>query len=250
MAHLYLDERLTESELCPGLCVTITGDEARHAVRVSRLRAGERTLVGNGDGVLGIGEVTSVSGDSFTVLLDTVNTAPPTLPRLGIIQALAKGDRGDRAVELATEFGADVVLPWAAQRSIVRWTAEKSRRGVAKWQRIAREASKQSLRSRVPHVGEVTSTSEICALAARDSTAVVVLDPGADLSLGAWASNALQDVQVVYLVVGPEGGITDEELRQMTDSGALALRLGETVLRTSSAGPAALAVLNAGLNRW
>ncbi|WP_125099560.1 16S rRNA (uracil(1498)-N(3))-methyltransferase [Leucobacter chromiireducens] len=252
MANLYLAEELPATAFAPGATVEIGGDEAHHAVRVSRLRAGERILVGNGAGALAEGEAILVEKQRFVVRIESVTEQAPPAPRLTLVQALAKGDRAERAVEQATEFGVDAITPWGAERSVSRWSgAEKAERGAAKWRRIAREAAKQSLRPWLPEVNEPIGIAELAAAAARADTAVLLLHPRGELALSAWAPDAdIAALAEIRIVIGPEGGFSDAELDTLEGAGATILVLGETVLRTSSAGPAALAVLNAALGRW
>lgn len=254
MAHLYYREDLPDEALRVGALVEITGDEARHAVRVSRLRIGERTMVGNGLGVLGVGEVERADRDRFAVRLDEVRTEGRPTFELVLVQALAKGDRDERAVEQATEFGVDRIVPWQAERSVSRWDgaggAEKTAKGVAKWARIAREAAKQSLRAHIPVIEDPVGLEALCERAAGEP--VVVLHPQGTESLSAWARRASETSTHgrLHLVVGPEGGLAEREIEALAAAGAHVVVLGPTVLRTSSAGPAALAVLNAALGRW
>ncbi|MFT4231917.1 MAG: RsmE family RNA methyltransferase, partial [Leucobacter sp.] len=172
MANLYYREDLADDALVAGALVEVIGEEARHAVRVSRLRVGERILVGDGRGALGEGVVEHAARDRFAVRLETVRSDPEPETRLVLVQALAKGDRDERAIEQATEFGVDAVAPWQAARSVSRWDgaggAEKVAKGLAKWARIAREASKQSLRARIPEVRDLATLDGLRALAATD----------------------------------------------------------------------------------
>lgn len=257
MANLYYREDLDEGALTVGALVEVTGEEARHAVRVSRLRAGERILIGDGAGALGEGIVEAVAKDRFAVRLEAVHRARVPETSLVLVQALAKGDRDERAVEQATEFGVDAVVPWQAARSVSRWdgsgASDKAAKGVAKWRRIAREASKQSLRARIPEVRDPVGLAELCEIAGGAGAEVVVLHPRGDRTLSAWAARcaALETrAAEILVVVGPEGGLADDELDAFEAAGARVLVLGSTVLRTSSAGPAALAVLNVALDRW
>lgn len=249
MANLYFTDGLAPEAFEAGAIVEVTGEEARHAVRVSRLRVGERIMVGDGLGSVGEGPVESAERDRFAVRLESVRRDPSPAQRVVLVQALAKGDRDERAVEQATEFGVDAIVPWEAVRSVSRWGAEKAAKGVAKWARIAREASKQSLRSRVPEVAEPVRLERLCEVAGRDGVRVVALHPRGGEKLTVWAADAAAAREIV-LVVGPEGGFADEELDALEAAGAAVRVLGETVLRTSSAGPAAIAVLNAALGRW
>lgn len=244
MANLYFDETL--SGTAPGERLTVSGEEGRHAVRVSRLRVGEQTIVGNGRGLRAFGAVEELGRDSFTIGVERVAEAPAPARRIVLVQALAKGDRDERAVEQATEFGVDAILPWQAERSISRWSGDKAEKGVAKWSRIAREASKQSMRAWIPEVLPAVRTSGLAGVDGH----LLALHPRGDERLSAWTP---ADDRDVYLVVGPEGGLSDAELDALTAPGVGERRivlLGDAVLRTSSAGPAALAVLNAALGRW
>ncbi|MGK0716004.1 16S rRNA (uracil(1498)-N(3))-methyltransferase [Leucobacter sp. W1153] len=254
MAHLYYREDLAAADLTVGNVVEVLGDEARHAVRVSRLRVGERIIVGDGAGTAGHGEVTVVDRDRFAVRFDSVYRDQPTKSRLVLVQALAKGDRDERAVEQATEFGVDRIMPWQAERSVSRWDGEKTPRGVAKWQRVAREAAKQSLRVRIPQVDPLVTLSGLCELAGTAGTHLLVLHPRGVERLSAWARQ-LGDAEgdacrEIIVIVGPEGGLSDREIDALERAGAQVVQLGDAVLRTSSAGPAALALLNAALGRW
>lgn len=247
MANLYFDESLRASDLAEGSLVTVTGDEARHAVRVSRLRVGEQTLIGNGAGVLAHGVAEAVDRDRFTVRVESVRMVPAVGRRLILAQALAKGDRDERAVEQSTEFGVDAILPWQADRSVSRWDGDdKASKGLAKWQRIAREASKQSMRSWIPEVLPSTALAGLLELAA--TADVIVLHPRGESRLSEWRP-AGEERDIIF-VVGPEGGLTDAELDALEAAGASIRVLGDAVLRTSSAGPAALAALNVALGRW
>lgn len=242
MAHFYLSEELTEAVV--GSTVSVTGAEARHAVTVSRITVGEEISIGNGSGLVVHGVVVSAEHTELVVEAVTVSQAPASSPAVWLAQALAKGDRDEYAVQQATELGVDGVIPWSAQRSIVKWEGAKLRKGHDRWEAIVREASKQSLRSWVPEVAELASTAVLCTLA--KDTRMLVLEPTATLRLSALKP----DGRDVVLVVGPEGGIAPGELSRLEGAGAELVRLGHTILRTSSAGPAAIALLNAQLGRW
>lgn len=248
MANLYFDE--TIGQVAQGDLLTVSGDEARHAVRVSRLRVGEETTVGNGRGTLVRGVVEEVDRDRFALRALAIAESPEPEERLVLVQALAKGDRDERAVEQATEFGVDAIVPWQAARSVSRWDGERAVKGIAKWAKIAREASKQSMRARIPDVHEPVTLAGLLELARTGTADVVALHPRGSERLSSWRPEPGSG-RDVYLVVGPEGGFDDRELDAIeAQEGASILVLGDTVLRTSSAGPAALAVLNTGLGRW
>ncbi|MCU1515183.1 MAG: rRNA ((1498)-N(3))-methyltransferase [Microbacteriaceae bacterium] len=242
MAHFYLSEDL--EPVAAGTRISVTGAEARHAVTVSRIQPGERISVGNGSGFVVTGDVISAEASEFVVEVGFVMETAPASPAIWLAQALAKGDRDEYAVQQATELGVDGVIPWSAQRSIVKWEGAKVRKGHDRWQAIVREATKQSVRPWIPEVADLASTVILAALAAE--TRMLVLDPEADLAL----STLELDARDVVVVVGPEGGIAPSELSRLTAAGATPVRLGDTVLRTSTAGPAAIAVLSAKLGRW
>lgn len=261
MAHLYIATELRSQHPEAGSTVTVNGPEARHAVTVSRLRVGEEVLVGDGAGLVVHGRATACAKDAFSVAVTQVQDTERPSPRITLIQALAKGDRDERAVEQATEFGVDAIVPWQAERSVSRWPDRaKIDRGVAKWERIATEASKQSLRSWIPDVRPPVSAPDIEHLARAERTLVVVLDPrGAERLTELLASVTAEaaasggnagHVEEFIVVIGPEGGITDAELERFAAAGARTVRLGQEVLRTSSAGPAAIAIISASLGRW
>jgi 16S rRNA (uracil1498-N3)-methyltransferase len=161
------------------------------------------------------------------------------------VQALAKGGRDEAAVQAATELGVAAVVPWQAARSVSRWAGPKVDAGVARWASIVREAGKQSMRPWAAEVQPLATTADLAALAA--TTTMLLLEPTAEARLLDAEVAADRDV---VLVVGPEGGIAPEELERLTAAGATAVRLGPLVLRTSTAGPAALAALAAKLDLW
>ncbi|PPI34212.1 16S rRNA (uracil(1498)-N(3))-methyltransferase [Rathayibacter sp. AY1B4] len=244
MAHHYIDESLDSGGFVVGGRLALTGAEARHAATVSRIRAGESVRVGDGRGFVATAVVESAEPARVVLVVESVQESPVPSPRLVLVQALAKGDRDELAVQAATELGVDEVVPWQAARSISRWSGPKEEKGRERWRAIVREASKQSLRPRVP---EVAPLEQVRGLVARAATSrVLVLEPSAQARL----SQVVPDGRDLVLVVGPEGGIAPEELRLLAEAGAEAVALGDSVLRTSTAGPAAIAVLSARLGRW
>jgi 16S rRNA (uracil1498-N3)-methyltransferase len=234
-----------------GRTVVVDGAEGRHAATVKRLDRGEQVLVGDGQGRVVEGRVSAVVGkDRIDVEVTAYAEHPVPSPRVVVVQALAKGERGELSVELLTEVGVDVVVPWSASRSIAQWKGEKAERGVEKWRSTAREAAKQSRRPFVPDVRALASTAE-CAALVREAVAsggtAVVLHEDASLRMAALRVPTSGDV---VLVVGPEGGISDDERAAFEKAGALSARLGPNVLRTSTAGTVAAAVVLASCGRW
>ncbi len=228
----------------PGERIELTGAEAKHAAVVRRVRPGEAVTIGNGRGLWVTGAVVSATPELVQIeVADAAQRELPS-PAITLVQALAKGDRDELAVQTATELGVDAVIPWQAERSVSRWEGKKADKALARWQTIAREAAKQAHRAFIPEVLPLAKTSDLVALAAKNR--VLILDPWAKQKLAAIEN----DGRDIVLIVGPEGGISPTELEKLAAASAEQVLLGDTVLRTSSAGPAAIAVLSAKLGRW
>ncbi len=224
----------------------LTGSEGRHAATVRRMRPGEALVLADGRGGFATASVTQVGRGELTVDVGPAQQLQPPAVRVTLVQAVPKGDRGELAVELATEAGVDAVVPWAAARCVVRWTAERAGHGVERWRAAAREAAKQSRRPFVPQVAELSGTPAVTELIRR-ATAALVLHESAPAPLQAAELPRRGDV---VLIVGPEGGLTEEELTVFRAAGAVPVRLGPQVLRTSTAGAVALGALGVLTGRW
>lgn len=234
------------SDAAVGALLELTGDEARHAVVVRRTTVGEQVMFTDGAGMSAECSVASTAKSSMSARVLRLVTVPAPSPRLVVVQAIPKGDRAELAVEMLTEVGADVVVPWAAARSVAVWRGERAAKSLARWRSTAREAAKQSRRSWFPVVAEPASTSDVVALV-RDAGVAVVLHEQAALPITALD---VPDAGDIVVVVGPEGGISDEELTAFAQAGVEPVRLGPSVLRTSTAGVAATAVLLSQTPRW
>ncbi|OII35350.1 16S rRNA (uracil(1498)-N(3))-methyltransferase [Curtobacterium sp. MMLR14_014] len=245
MASLYLVDSL--DGVAVGDPVSLDGAEGRHAVSVARVRVGEVLRIADGRGTVVSGPVTTLGKDTLELAVQTVEHQDAPRPSLTLVQALAKGGRDEMAVQAATEIGVDRVVPWSAARSVSRWDGAKVEKGRARWASIAHEAAKQAIRPRVPVVAPLVTTGQLVS-ALGEGTALVLLDPTATVRLATWEPPT--DAEDIALVVGPEGGIDGAELDRLEAAGAVRVRLGDSVLRTSTAGPAALAVLQARLGRW
>ena len=230
----------------PGDTVELTGTEAHHASAVRRVRVDETVTLGDGRGVWLTGLVTAASPKQVDVRITARDEHPAPSPRFVLVQALAKGDRDELAVQAATELGVDAIVPWQASRSVSRWDS-KAEKGLARWRTLVREAAKQAHRAWIPEVEHVARTADLVGLAS--SARVLVLEPSASARLTEVAAEA-SDGRDVVLVVGPEGGIATDELSALEGAGARLVRLGDTVLRTSTAGAAAISVLSAAHGRW
>jgi 16S rRNA (uracil1498-N3)-methyltransferase len=229
-----------------GETIRLDGEEGRHAAVVRRVALGEQVTLTDGEGHVARGRVREAGRGWLDVEVLDVVTHRPETPRLVVVQALPKGDRGELAVEMLTEVGVDVIVPWSASRSIARWRGDRVEKSLTKWRTAAREAAKQSRRVWFPEVADLATTEDVVRLLAEASVRVVLHEA---------ASGPLADVPVpgrgqIVIVVGPEGGITDDELEAFSSVGAEPLRLGSSVLRSSTAGVAAAAALLARTPRW
>ena len=252
MAHFYLDDslaaQLATTEGSPTASVVhLRGPDARHATTVARVRVGEHLRLGDGAGLVVHGVVSAVEPGDVALTVERVERYERPRPSIHLVQALAKGDRDELAVQAATELDVDGVIPWQAARSVSRWDAAKAVKNRERWQTIAREATKQSMRAWMPVIEPLATTAQLTARAAEST--VLVLDPTAEHALTSLTPHDLGHGDVL-LVVGPEGGIAPEERDALVAAGARCVRLGSSVLRTSTAGPAAIAVLSATLGRW
>lgn len=227
--------------------VTVEGDEAHHAVAVRRLRVGEAVVLTDGAGAAVTGEVAETGKRVFTVTVTSRTDDPEPTPRVSVVQALPKGERGELAVEVLTEIGVARIVPWAASRSVAIWKGERADKSLAKWRATAREAAKQARRAHFPEVVAMVSTAEVTALIGAADVAVVLHEEGqrrlGDVTLP-------QSVAELLVVVGPEGGLTPEEVAAFEAAGAVTVRLGAEVLRTSTAGLAAVSALLSRTSRW
>ena len=254
-APVFLAEPGTLEGFDVGSVYVLDGAEGRHAAVVQRRRAGERVDVVDGAGMRLVGTVETATPDGLCVVVAQRVVEPAPGVALVLVQALAKGDRDEQAIEAATEVGVDAVLPWQAERSIVVWRADRAAKSLARWQAVVRAAAKQSRRAYVPQVQAVVDhrglAERVRSVVAAGGAALVLHEeasvPIADVTLPALAGTGAREVLVV---VGPEGGISDRELAGLTDAGAQVVRLGPHVLRTSTAGPVALALLAQRLGRW
>ncbi|MFE9097727.1 16S rRNA (uracil(1498)-N(3))-methyltransferase [Streptomyces sp. NPDC007264] len=225
----------------------LDGPEGRHAVSVKRLQPGEEVVLTDGAGRYAVCDVIGTEGkDRLIVHMTSVAEEPEESPRITVVQALPKGDRGELAVETMTEVGVDAIVPWSASRCITQWKGERGLKALGKWRATAREAGKQSRRVRFPEVADAATTRQVAALLATADFAAVLHESGEE----PLATADLPTEGRVVLVVGPEGGVSPEELALFGEAGARAFRLGRTVLRTSTAGTAAAALLLGRTGRW
>jgi 16S rRNA (uracil1498-N3)-methyltransferase len=247
LLHVSVPLFLVES-LPAGDSLTLDGPEGHHAATVQRLRVGEELLLADGRGGTAAAVVTAVGRGTLRLSVASFGYDDASDPRLVVVQGIAKGDRGELAVQAMTEVGVDEIVPWAAARSVVQWRGERGGRAREKWVVTAREAAKQARRSWLPVVAGApdSSTAQVVDRIA-GAAAGFVLHEEAIVGLSTMDLPATGEI---VLVVGPEGGIAPAEVAAFEAAGARAVRLGPAVLRTSTAGVAALAVLSTRLGRW
>ncbi|WP_461165172.1 16S rRNA (uracil(1498)-N(3))-methyltransferase [Arthrobacter sp. R4-81] len=248
----------------PGSHFILEGPEARHAVTVKRLAVGEPVDIADGSGKRMTGIVTAAAPAELTVECRTLEVEDPPGIRLTLVQALAKGDRDELAAETATELGIDAVIPWQAERSIVRWKGERAAKAHAKWQSVVTAAAKQARRAWIPEVRDAVDTAGLQRTVAAADLAIIlhedavrplrqVLETWRNSNSGREAGDGDVDgdgAREVLLIVGPEGGISPREVTKLCDAGAVTALLGHHVLRSSTAGPAATVLASDVLGRW
>lgn len=241
--------------LAPGSSFSLGGAEGRHAATVKRLAPGEPVDVCDGAGLRLVCSVTSAAGGVLDVRVDQVVAEASGPFQLVLVQALAKGDRDELAIETATELGIDKVVPWQAERSIVRWKMDKAVKGRVKWRNTVAAAAKQARRASIPEVGELVGTAALVELIKGAALALILHEDAVDTVAGvvrAWRAGAARPTGAgtIVMVVGPEGGISAAEVGAFQDAGAHTALLGRHVLRSSTAGPAAVVLLSQELGRW
>jgi 16S rRNA (uracil1498-N3)-methyltransferase len=241
-------------QVVPGDAFVLQGPEARHAVAVKRLTPGEPVDIADGAGKRLTGKVLAASPSELTVECSVLAAEEKPDIRLVLVQALAKGDRDELAVETATELGIDAVIPWQSERSIVRWKGERAAKAHAKWQSVATAAAKQARRAWIPEVRAAVETPALAAAAGEADLAIILHEDAVRplrTVLESWQATADgSGPREILLIVGPEGGISPREVTRLCSAGAVTALLGHHVLRSSTAGPAAVVLASDVLGRW
>lgn len=242
-------------EVREGSLFVLGGAEARHAVTVKRLAVGEPVDIADGAGRRLTGAVTQVAPTELAVECSSITVEERPAVRLVLVQALAKGDRDELAIETATELGIDAVIPWQSDRSIVRWKGERAAKAHGKWQSAVSAAAKQARRAWIPEVRAAVDTSGLAKQVADAALAVILHEEAVRPLRGVlegWqeAGRQNQEPCEVLLIVGPEGGISPREVTRLCSAGAVTALLGPHVLRSSTAGPAAVVIASDVLGRW
>ncbi|WP_458109341.1 16S rRNA (uracil(1498)-N(3))-methyltransferase [Arthrobacter sp. R3-55] len=240
-------------DVSPGGTFVLEGPEARHAVTVKRLGVGESVDIADGSGARLTGTVAEAGPAGLTVTAAEVVFEEQPDVRLVLVQALAKGDRDELAIETATELGIDAVLPWQSERSIVRWKGDRAAKAHAKWESVVTAAAKQARRAWIPQVRTMVDTGSLAKAVAEADLAIILHEDAKNplrTVLEEWVATKTAVPREVLLIVGPEGGISPREVTRLSDAGAVTALLGNHVLRSSTAGPAAVVLASDILGRW
>ncbi|MBT1175229.1 16S rRNA (uracil(1498)-N(3))-methyltransferase [Bifidobacterium sp. LC6] len=251
------DVPVNSDELHAGWKLTLPAHIKRHAVQAMRLQRGDGLQLSDGNGL----RVHAVMADPEAGLaeVDEVWREPEPVTRLALIQALAKTGHDEQAIDMATQIGVDQVVPWQADRSIAKWKAGRTDK---KWSAVLTAATEQSRRAFKPQLDECVSSKQVVAICRRacvHGDLVVVLHQdatdtwsGVESKVAQLMERSLADgkPRTVNVVVGPEGGISEQEVEQFTEVGAISCVLGKNILRAATAGPVALSLLSRALGRY
>jgi 16S rRNA (uracil1498-N3)-methyltransferase len=214
-------------------------DDANHAIRVLRMQEGAEFMLSDGKGTWSQVVATEVKKKSMQVRVMDSGFQAPLATTITVVQALPKGDRAKEAIELLTEAGVDRIVPWASARSIGK--------GSDKFAVTAREASKQSRRFRIPEVTDLATTAQICEAIKLSDLAIAFHESATDKLSDQVSSH---NVEHLLIIIGPEGGLTDEEIAVFTEAGAKVALMGRPIMRSAHAGIAAVSAVSALLKVW
>lgn len=227
--------------------LTLSGAEGRHAVTVKRISVGEHIQLIDGNGLVVEAKVLNLNGkDQLQAEILHSQQAPIPRPTITIVQALPKSERSELAIDLATQAGADHIIPWEAERCIAKWQGAKRTKGRKKWEDAAIASAKQSRRVRIPTITEPMNTQQLCEYLQQSGALKLVLHEDATTGI---ADTPLQEAEEIILIIGPEGGIGEAECERLRSAGATLVALGPEVLRTASAAMVACAAIGV-LARW
>ncbi|ORB83139.1 16S rRNA (uracil(1498)-N(3))-methyltransferase [Mycobacterium kansasii] len=246
VATLFYVDALPEA----GALAVVDGDEGFHAATVRRMRPGEQVVLGDGAGELARCVIEQAGRHGLAARVLERCSAPPARPAVTVVQALPKSERSELAIELATEAGADAFVAWQAARCVASWTGSRLDKGLRRWRAVARSAARQSRRAYIPPVDGPLSTAALVDRVADEVACGAMVLALHESATDRLAEVALAQANSLMLVVGPEGGVAPEEITALTGAGAVAVRLGPTVLRTSTAAAVALGALGVLTPRW
>lgn len=240
MLTLFLVEKISEGET-----IEIGGDEAHHAIKVLRVNLGEEVLISDGAGKWVRAKVEDIAKKTFSARVLERSFQESRTPKLVVVQALPKSDRVKEAIEILVESGVDLIIPWQSERSISKWQSDS----LAKWQVVAAVATKQSRRFRIPEIIEQLSLSKLLEIESEKS-AIVVMHESAEAKISTVVTTKFAELNEIIIVIGPEGGLSENELEILEGAGAHIVGLGPEVFRSAHAGGAALSAVSALIGRW
>lgn len=235
----------------PGDTILLTGEEGRHAATVKRLRIGEELIIGDGHGTVTTCVVTElVDKGTLAAEVCSRDTIPAAHPAVTIVQAIPKGERAELSVDLATQAGADTIIPWKSSRTIPKWNDKKAQKSREKWQKTATEAAKQARRAWDPQVAPLAGLRDITELVAQTKANGGLTAILHESATSKFAELPFAKASEIVLIIGPEGGLSDEEIAALEEAGGQTVIMGNTVLRTASAAAVALGALGVLAERW
>ena len=230
-------------QISTGQRQVLENEEAHHAIKVLRLNTGEIIKISDGVGNWVSGPIVEIAKKELFVSITERGEIQAAKPELVLVQAITKSDRNKEMLELAVEAGVDRIIPWQSERSISKWQSDSEQ----KWQVGIKQSCKQARQVKLPQLMQVMSTSEVITSIGEGGFGIVFHEE---------ASTKFSDLTIpnsqssVYLVIGPEGGISEQELLSFQNNGSKVVRLGDTVLRSAHAGFAALSAVQTKLGRW
>ena len=230
-------------QISTGQRQVLENEEAHHAIKVLRLNTGEVIKISDGVGNWVSGPIVEIAKKELYVSITERGEIQAAKPELVLVQAITKSDRNKEMLELAVEAGVDRIIPWQSERSISKWQSDSEQ----KWQVGIKQSCKQARQVKLPQLMQVMSTSEVIKSIGEGGFGIVFHEE---------ASTKFSDLTIpnsqssVYLVIGPEGGISEQELLSFQNNGSKVVRLGDTVLRSAHAGFAALSAVQTKLGRW
>ena len=218
-------------------------DEAHHAIKVLRLKLGEVIKISDGVKKWVSGPIIEISKKELTISVSEKGEFEEKFPEIVLVQAVTKSDRNKEMLELVVEAGVDRIIPWQAERSISKWQSDSAQ----KWEITIKEACKQARQIRLPKLMPMLTTAGVVQLLSKDAQAIVFHESAAEKFAQLQLTDSLKSI---FLVIGPEGGISPSELSIFENGGGKIFRLGETVLRSAHAGFAAISAVQTKLGRW
>jgi 16S rRNA (uracil1498-N3)-methyltransferase len=230
-------------QISSGSTQELSGDEGHHAVKVMRLQFGEQIKIADKLGNWVSGAITEVGKKSLKIDISERGNAEHLKPELILVQAVTKSDRTKEMLELLTVAGADQIIPWQAQRCISKWKSDST----DKWLTTIKESAKQARRVKLPVLSDAVTTNQLVKLFQAEDQ-IIVLHESAQLNLSQF--KFVEKTKRIFIIIGPEGGISEDEIAQLTSAKAVVVRMGENVLRSAHAGFAALSGIQTLIGRW